>query len=134
MAEDRYSVRQIRFVLVPDHTLAYQAAYLDQSSASSHELERLHREFQTLPPRHDCSCRCPQERRGYPPCRECLRLRQSAQPIPLEHGRSGIYDSAVPSPLMLDLHRAISALDAQNRVYGVNPSMLARYLNGPDSD
>jgi len=49
---DHYSARFIRFVLVPDHAEAYEAAYLDQSSASTHELQRLHREFVTKPPRH----------------------------------------------------------------------------------
>lgn len=132
-----YSVRWVRFMLVPLHAEAYQAAYLDQSSSSTHELERLRREYQTLPPRHDCSCRCPQEARGYPPCPECKRLRQASvkQDIALEMGRSGVPDSTVPMVLLLDLQRAISALRCLSGLETpISAGSIARYLNGPEED
>lgn len=133
----RYSVRWVRFTLVPLHAEAYQAAYLDQSSSSSHELARLHREYQTLPPRHDCSCRCPQEARGYPMCSECLRLRASSvkQDIALEMGRSSVPDSTVPLVLLLDLQMAMSALRTLSGLESTpTPGQIAHWLNGPEED
>ena len=75
-----YSARRIRFILA--HREAFNAAYLDPNlSAASNELERLSREYITLPPRHDCSCRCPNEQRGRPRCMECVRLNAHDCPV-----------------------------------------------------
>jgi hypothetical protein len=124
-----YSVRRIRFVLA--HREGFNAAYLNPDKrSSSSELERLNREYQTLPPRHSCTCRCPREdlARGYPPCAECRRLRAQVplQDIGVSIGRTAMVHPPTPSPLMLDLERAIAVVGIDN------PSAIARYmtLNG----
>jgi len=127
---DRYTARFIRFLRIPAHAEAYQAAYLDQSGSSGPELQRLHAEFRTLPPRHDCSCRCPQESRNYPPSHECKLLRQQrAIPTPPEYASRRPPDSTTPATLMLDLARALLALGTLEHA-----SDVARYLNGPDQE
>jgi hypothetical protein len=76
-----YSARRIRFILA--HRDAFNAAYLDPNlSAASNELERLSREYITLPHRPDCSCRCPNEQRGRPRCMECVRLDAQRPSVP----------------------------------------------------
>lgn len=127
---DGYSARFIRFVRVPWHAEAYRAAYLDQSGSSRNELQRLAREYITLPPRHDCSCKCPNELRGYPACVECARLRAERvkQDIPAEFGRSSVPSSVVPMTLLLDLARALAVLGPQK-----SASVVARWLNGPEA-
>jgi hypothetical protein len=107
-----YSARRIRFILA--HREAFNAAYLDPNvSAASHELERLSREYVTLPPRHDCSCRCPNEQRGRPQCMECVRLdaqRPNRPDVGVETGRTLPLIAPMPATLMLDLERALTVL------------------------
>lgn len=101
-----YSRHYRAFVHVPWHLEAFEAAYLNPDvQAARNELERLQREFATLPPRHVCTCRCPQERPGWPPCGECKRLRESQRKLePVEIGRHGPPAHApVPLVLMLDV-------------------------------
>lgn len=107
-----YSPRFVAFVRHPLHAEAYRAAYLDQSSSSRNELERLRREYQTLPPRHLCSCRCPNEQRGWLACTECKRLRQSSvqQDLGVEIGHTARAEAATPMILLLDLERALAIL------------------------
>lgn len=103
----RYSARQRRFLRVPLHLQAYLAAlYNPDKRAASSELARLAREYQTLPPRHDCWCICPREdlSRGYPACAECLRLRRDQKPQEApEFGRTGAVNAPQPDATMLDL-------------------------------
>jgi hypothetical protein len=119
-----YGVRLVRFILA--HREAFESAYLDQSHSSSHELQRFEDEYRTLPPRHNCSCRCPNEARGWGPCPECRRLaaqRATGRDIPLEMGRSPRVTAPMPSPIMLDLDRAIAVVGADN------PVSIARYMS-----
>lgn len=78
-----YSRRYLSFVAA--HREAFDAAYLDGNpQASRPEMERLSREFETLPPRHSCSC--------WPAhCVECARLARTRvnAPTAVEIGRSG---------------------------------------------
>lgn len=125
-----YSARWVRFVRLPAHAEAYRSAYLDQSASSRNEIERLRREWQTLPPRHSgwCPGECPAERCGltehecgrrrhfHSPCAECRKLRANVQyrDIGVEIGRAagGRPDDATPMPsvAMLDLERALAVL------------------------
>lgn len=95
-----YSRRYLDFI--KSHRDAFDAAYLDgNAQASRNELERLGREYQTLPPRHSCSC--------WPThCLECARLARSrvTAPSAVEIGRSkGARAYApMPMPTMLDLN------------------------------
>lgn len=109
----RYSARLRRFIMVPHHFEAFHAAYLnpDRRSASN-ELARLAREFQTLPPRHDCWCWCPREdgARGYPACAECLRLRRDQKPQEApEFGRTAAVHAPMPDTTLLDLAAGLLA-------------------------
>src|SRR5207247_1459179 len=79
-------------------------------AAASNELTRLAAEYRTLPPRHSCSCRCPNERRGYPRCSECRRLddqRPRGPDVAISIGRTSPSTAPMPSTLMLDLARAL---------------------------
>lgn len=99
-----YSKRYVAFVRA--HWEAFQAAYLDgNAQASRPEMERLSREYRTLPPRHVCSCWCPSERRGGPPCVECKRLRSSSvrQDVAVEIGRTAMVHPPTPLVTCLDL-------------------------------
>lgn len=102
-----YSARQRRFLRVPLHLTAYLAAlYNPDKRSASNELARLAREYQTLPPRHDCWCICPREdlSRGYPACSECLRLRRDQKPQEAaEFGHTGAVNAPLPDTTMLDL-------------------------------
>lgn len=102
-----YSRRWLRFLLHPLHLEARVAAhYNPDKRAAANELARQLREFQTLPPRHDCSCRCPQQsyERGYPACRECRKLQESLRrQESVEMGRTGFINAPQPSAEMLDL-------------------------------
>lgn len=127
-----YSARFIRFVRVPWHTTEYRTAYLAPDARSSRVLlERLHREFVTLPPRHDCSCRCPNELRGFPACTECKRLRLGAvqNDAAAEQGRTSPVSAPMPSVLVLDLQRATSVLGRD-----ASASRIARFLSRSESE
>lgn len=126
-----YSPRWIRFVRVAWHTEAYWAAYLDQSQSSRNELERLRREYATLPPRHDCTCRCPNEARGGPACSEChrLRLQRVQHDIGAEIGRTSPTEAAMPSVLVLDLERALAVLGPR-----VSATRVSHWLNGESEE
>lgn len=134
-----YSAKWVRFVRMPMHAEAYEAAYVDQSSASRNELERLRREYDTLPPRHSgwCVGECPSERCGlgmaecakrrhfHSPCLECRRLRANIvyRDIGVEIGRAagGRPDDAtpMPSPNQLDLERALAVLGDRESAWHV---------------
>ena len=141
-----YSSRFIRFVRLSAHAEAFRAAYLDQSSSSRNELARLHREYETLPPRHDgwCPGECPSERCGlteqecgrrrhfHSPCLECRRLRQSVQYVDIgrevDYGGHRVTSGVVPSPMVLDLERALSVLGDRE-----SSSHIAHWLNGDEA-
>lgn len=100
----RYSNRYLRFVQA--HREAYDAGYLDGNpQAAANELERLDREYQTLPPRHVCTC--------WPShCAECLRMSKQRVDAPsaVEIGRSGHRPHPpMPSPLLLDINAGYTA-------------------------
>ena len=121
-----YTARRVRFILA--HREAFNAAYLDPNrSAASNELERLSREYITLPPRHDCSCRCPNEQRGWPRCMECARLdtqRPKGPAVGVAIGRTSPVNAPMPSTLMLDLERALAVLGNDSGAHEI-----ARYMS-----
>jgi hypothetical protein len=129
-----YSARRIRFILA--HREAFNAAYLDPNlSAASNELERLSREYIELPPRHDCSCRCPNEQRGRPRCMECVRVdaqRPNGPSVGVEIGRTSPVTAPMPATMMLDLERALTVLGNDGDAHAI----AARYmsLNGTRAD
>lgn len=119
-----YGKRFVKFV--QRHAEEYRTAYLAPNPRSSTALlERLRREYQTLPVRHSCSCRCPAEDRGFPPCHECLRLRAGAVKLDIgvEIGRTSLVHAPTPSTLILDLERAMAALGEDTESHE-----LARYM------
>lgn len=95
-----YSQRYLAFL--ERHRDVFDAAYLDGNpQAARNELERLHREYETLPPRHSCSC--------WPThCAECARLARTrvTAPSAVEIGRSkgSRAHPPMPMPVMLDLN------------------------------
>lgn len=103
----RYGRRLVRFLLMPVHLEALMAAhYGPDKRAAANEIARQQREYQTLPPRHLCSCICPKEdlSRGFPPCLECRRLRENQKTQePIEFGRSAHVEAPAPNATMLDL-------------------------------
>jgi hypothetical protein len=128
--QSTYSPRWIAFVR--QHEEEYRTAYEAIPQATSRALlERLHREWATLPPRHLCSCHCPNQARGFPPCRECARLRASSvrDDMAGEVRGTGVVDEGVvPMPLMLDLERALSVLGEL-----AGASVIARFLSEGNS-
>lgn len=143
MSEERpeYSAKFIRFVRMPMHAEAYRAAYLDQSLSSRNELERLRREYATLPPHHAgwCVGECPSERCTYTqnecarrrhfhsPCLECRRLRANVQyrDIGAEIYGTSVASSRVPDVTILDLERALDVLGERESAYNI-----AQWLSG----
>lgn len=135
-----YSAKFIRFVRMPLHSEAYQAAYMDQSVSARNELQRLRREYETLPPRHSgwCVGECPAElcglsqyecarrNHGHGPCTECRKLRDRVQyrDIGVEIGRTEPVEPAMPDTLMLDLERALAVLGQRESAHRV-----ARWLS-----
>ncbi len=121
-----YTARRVRFILA--HRAAYESAYLNPNrSAASSEQERLEREYRTLPPRHNCSCHCPFERRGYPRCVECKRLddqRPKGPDVAVSIGRTSHVHAPMPSPVMLDLARAEDVLGKTD-----DATAIARYMS-----
>lgn len=109
----RYSARQRRFIQHPMHFEAFLSAYLNPDKRSaSNELARLAREYQTLPPRHDCWCKCPREdlSRGYPACHLCLALRRDQKSQePAEFGHTGAVHPPMPDTTLLDLFAGLLA-------------------------
>lgn len=101
----RYGRRWLRFARRHREGLGW-GAMAGQGRAGANELRRLEREFATLPPRHDCSCRCPREEAGFGPCPECVRIRahMRAWQIPEETGGGHHRAHApMPTPVLLDL-------------------------------
>ena len=141
MDELTYSPRWIRFVRLPQHAEAFRAAYVDQSLSSRNELERLRREYATLPPHHAgwCAGECPSERcrvterecarqRHYhSPCLECRRLRANVQyrDIAVELHGTSVATDRVPDVTMLDLERALDVLGERE-----SAGRIAHWLNG----
>lgn len=101
----RYSARQRRFLLVPMHLEALISAhYNPDKRAASSELARLAREYQTLPPRHNCWCVCPNVVHGRASCEQCKELQRNQKPQePIAMGRTGHVQAPMPSAQMLDL-------------------------------
>lgn len=100
-----YSRRFIAFVRI--HLIEYETAYLAPTPSSSRaNLERLRREYMTLPPRHICTCYCSflHEQRTGNVCQECQRRRKLAvkQDIAIEIGRTSPVNAPLPLVLMLD--------------------------------
>lgn len=92
-----YSKRYVRFVQA--HHEAYEAAYLDGNPQTArNELERLEREFRTLPPRHECSCY------GHH-CMECAKIQRNRVDAPtrVEIGRTHMVNPPTPMVTMLDI-------------------------------
>jgi hypothetical protein len=120
-----YSVRRVRFLLA--HRTAFEAAYLNSDKrAASHELVRLETEYRTLPPRHSCSCVCPNVTHGRLRCDECKRLeaqRPNGPDIGVELGHTAIVTPPMPSAMMLDLERAIAVIGIDN------PVAIAKYMS-----
>jgi hypothetical protein len=125
----RYSARRIAFRAA--HGDAYAAAYLDAGGAASHELERLEREYRTLPPgRHLCTCRpqdCPYWTAHGGACLECRRLHDERkgikQDVGISIGRTELVNAPTP-----DVDRLDEAF-AQSRGFK-SPGAMAAFLNG----
>lgn len=101
----RYTRRLLAFATHPLHIEALEAAhYSGDGRAASNELARQRREFQTLPARHLCSCRCPNEARNFPACADCKAIRefQKVQES-IEQGRGSHVEAPMPDVFMLDL-------------------------------
>ena len=100
-----YSQKMVRFVLA--HLDVYLAAYVCWGSESvRNQLARLEAEYHALPRFHDCTCWARH-------CSECRRLdqqRPQGPDVAVTIGRTGMVEPPVPSVLMLDLFRAVSAL------------------------
>src|SRR6266498_3307349 len=105
--DDRgYSRRYLAFVKA--HYEAFEAAYYAPSPHTArNELSRLNREYQTLPPRHICTCvrMNPQTAITEHHCLGCRRVSQqlSEEQLPSEIGRSGVPGPRVPLLVVLDL-------------------------------
>lgn len=122
-----YSPRRVRFVLA--HREAYEAAYLNPNrAAASNEIERLEREYHTLPPRHVCTCWCSflRERQTGNVCTECARRRANSvrQDVGVVIGRTTHVHPPMPSAAMLDLARAEHVLGDTD-----DAEALARYMS-----
>ena len=107
-----YSRRFLAFVRY--HLAEYETIYLAPSPSTTRALqERLHREYQTLPPRHICTCWCSylKEQRTGNVCPECQRTRHLAvkQDVALEIGRGALVHAPTPLVLLLDLHAGFAA-------------------------
>lgn len=126
----KHSARRIAFRAV--HHDAYDAAYLDAGGGASHELERLEREYRTLPPRHLCTC-SPQTCAFWTPgggaCVECRRLHDQRkdikQDVGIEIGRTELVNAPTP-----DVECADEAY-ARSRGF-TTPRAMAAFLNGDD--
>lgn len=124
----RYSPRLLAFR--QRHREAFEAvAYGTSPEHSRAALERLGREYATLPPGHSCTCICPLEERrdGTPACVECRRLRRSAvqQDVAVEIGRTARAHPPCPPVDWLDEARAEVAGRRTAR-------SAARWLNGEE--
>lgn len=107
-----YSKRYIAFVKA--HREAFEAAYLAPSPQTTrNELERLSREYATLPPRHICTCWCSylRERTTGNVCVDCRKRRANAvqHDIAVEIGRSSPVNAPMPLVTMLDLEAGYAA-------------------------
>lgn len=124
-----YSPKYIRFVMHPLHAEEYREAYLaPDHRAARNVLERLSREFHTLPKGHICTCECPYEKPGWPPCLGCRPIRAArVNDVTVEIGRGSPVEAPMPMVLLLDLERAISVLGASTSPYEVS-----RWLSGQE--
>lgn len=106
-----YSRRFLAFVRA--HQEQFESAYVAPSQGTaSNELARLQREFQTLPPRHICTC--PKLNRQGVWAYHCLECRKASEAInrqdfAQEMGRSTVPGSRVPMVVMLDLEGGMAA-------------------------
>lgn len=119
-----YSVRYIRFLLA--HIEVYESACAAYNGAASNQLERLEREYKTLPPRHVCSCEP-----GH--CRECRRIDKERAPwgqdVAPVVGRSWTPGPVTPPTILLDvLHSLPTTRTEEQRMVAVRA--LARRLSG----
>jgi hypothetical protein len=103
---------------VQAHLAEFVTAHRNPDKRTSRAiLERLSREFETLPPRHSCSCPgridksmpgCPSEdvSRGFPQCPECRKLHADDRwilvDVGAEVGRTYPVEPPMPDVLMLD--------------------------------
>lgn len=122
-----YSARRVKFILA--HREAYESAYLNPNrAAASNEMERLEREYATLPPRHTCTCWCSfaREQKTGNVCSECQRRRRNAVllDVAVEIGRTTRVNPPMPSPMYLDLERALAVVSAVDDV-----GSIARYMS-----
>ena len=106
---------------------AFRTAYFNPDpGAAEHELERLRREFTTLPPRHDCTCARMNQQRGIIEyhCLECKRLGEAIprQDVARSQGRSSLVHAPLPDVDMLDLAAAV--------LHGRSATQVGRWLNG----
>lgn len=107
----RYGRRFFAFATYPLHIEALEAAHFSTDKrAAANELARQRREFQTLPARHVCSCRCPHEMRGFPPCTACKNFRESQKhQESVAQGRGSHVEAPMPDVFMLDLAAGFAA-------------------------
>lgn len=101
-----YPHHYVRFVRT--HWEEFQTAYLAPTPASCRSLlERLRREYVTLPPRHICTCFCSylRERTTGNVCVECRKRRANAvnHDIAVEIGRSQPVNAPIPLVVCLDV-------------------------------
>jgi hypothetical protein len=115
---ERYSRTMIGFTMA--HLEELVTAHLNPDKRTSRAIRmRLQHEYETLPPRHVCSCPgrgrdnnmtgCPSENvsLGYPPCPTCRKLHANDQWILVDVGAEIGHTTAVyapmPDTLLLDL-------------------------------
>lgn len=107
-----YSKRYVAFVR--QHLEEFRTAYLAPTPSSSKALlERLRREYVSLPARHICTCWCSylRERQTGNCCSVCAQRRRTAVKDDLanEMGRSSPVHAPAPLTLMLDVEAGYAA-------------------------
>lgn len=110
--QQNYSRRRLAFIRA--HQEAYDAAYTNPDpKAASNELERLRREWETLPFRHACTCPRLNRRTGIIEY-HCLQCRKIGDQIPKqdiarEMGRTSPINAPMPLVVVLDLYAGYAA-------------------------